>query len=127
MRYVTPLVVFLLVFIFFLDFASIKYLDNTSQKIDSLLSKVEDHIKSGDWEKAKDWVEKAESEWKKIDRKWALLVEHREIDEIEINMEKLKSFVESKNRDQSMAQLKTVKMLLKYVPENEKPTFENIF
>ncbi|KKC30405.1 hypothetical protein CDSM653_00495 [Caldanaerobacter subterraneus subsp. pacificus DSM 12653] len=119
--------VFLLVFIFFLDFASIKYLDSTSQKIDSLLSKVEDHIKSGDWEKAKDWVEKAESEWKKIDRKWALLVEHREIDEIEINMEKLKSFVESKNRDQSMAQLKTVKMLLKYVPENEKPTFENIF
>ncbi|MEQ2128546.1 DUF4363 family protein [Caldanaerobacter subterraneus KAk] len=127
MRYAISLVVFLLVFIFFLDFASIKYLDSTSQKIDSLLSQVEDHIKSGDWEKAKDWVKKAESEWKKIDRKWALLVEHREIDEIEINMEKLKSFVESKNRDHSMAQLKTVKMLLKHVPENEKPSFENIF
>jgi hypothetical protein len=127
MRHVIPLVVFLLVFIFLLDFASIKYLDSTSKKIDRLLSKVEDHIKTGDWKKAKDWVEKAESEWKKIDRKWALLVEHREIDEIEINMEKLKSFVESKNKDQSMAQLKTVKMLLKYVPENEKPTFQNIF
>ncbi|MGB9780369.1 MAG: DUF4363 family protein [Caldanaerobacter sp.] len=127
MRYVIPLVIFLLMFIIFLDIMSIKYLESTSQKIERILAMAEESIKKGDWEKAKLLVEKSESEWKKIDKKWALLVEHREIDEIEINMEKLKSFVESKNKDHSMAQLKTVKMLLKYVPENEKPTLENIF
>ena len=71
-------------------------------------------------------MKKQKENGKKIGKKWAILVEHREIDEIEINMEKLKSYVETKNKDLSMAQLKAIKMLIRHIPQNEKPTLENI-
>ncbi|HHW57501.1 MAG TPA: DUF4363 family protein [Clostridia bacterium] len=127
MKYVVPLIIFLLLFIIILDVVTIRYLDKTSENLNETLSIVEGNIKKGDWEKAKQYIEKVEKQWKKIDKKWALIIEHREIDEIEMNMEKLKSYIETKNKDLSMAQLKTVKMLLKYIPQNEKPTLENIF
>lgn len=127
MKYIIPFIIFLLLFIVILDVVTIRYLDKTSQNLNEILSIVEDNIKKGEWEKAKRYIEKAEKEWKKIDKKWALIVEHREIDEIEINIEKLKSYINTKNKDLSMAQLKTVKMLFKHIPQNEKPTIENIF
>jgi hypothetical protein len=113
-------------FVLLLDIVSFKYLDKTSENLNKMLTVVQQNIEKEHWKEAKKSIEKAEREWKKIGKKWAILVEHREIDEIEINMEKLKSYVETKNKDLSMAQLKAIKMLIRHIPQNEKPTLENI-
>ncbi|KHO60997.1 protein of unknown function (DUF4363) [Thermoanaerobacter sp. YS13] len=126
MRYVVPLMISIVIFVLFLDIISFKYLDKTSENLNKMLTAVQQNIEKEHWEEAKKNIEKAEKEWKKIDKKWAILIEHREIDEIEINMEKLKSYVETKNKDLSMAQLKAIKMLIRHIPQNEKPILENI-
>lgn len=113
-------------FVLLLDIVSFNYLDKTSKNLDKILTIVQQNIEKESWTEAKKNIDKAEKEWKNIDKKWAILIEHREIDEIEINMEKLKSYVETKNKDLSMAQLKAIKMLIRHIPQNEKPTLENI-
>jgi len=125
-RYVVPLMISIVAFVLLLDIVSFKYLDKTSENLNKMLTVVQQNIEKEHWKEAKKSIEKAEREWKKIGKKWAILVEHREIDEIEINMEKLKSYVETKNKDLSMAQLKAIKMLIRHIPQNEKPTLENI-
>jgi len=125
-RYVVPLMISIVAFVLLLDIVSFNYLDKTSENLDKMLTIVQQNIEKENWTEAKKNIDKAEKEWKNIDKKWAILIEHREIDEIEINMEKLKSYVETKNKDLSMAQLKAIKMLIRHIPQNEKPTLENI-
>lgn len=126
MRYAVPLMISIVTFILILDIISFKYLDNTSKNLDEMLTIVQQNIEEENWSEATKNIDTAEIKWKNIDKKWAILIEHREIDEIEINMEKLKSYVETKNKDLSMAQLKAIKMLIRHIPQNEKPILENI-
>ncbi|ADD01757.1 conserved hypothetical protein [Thermoanaerobacter mathranii subsp. mathranii str. A3] len=126
MRYVVPLMISVVIFIVLLDIISFKYLDKTSENLNKMLTKVQQNIEKEHWEEAQKNIKTVEKEWKNINKKWAMLIEHREIDEIEINMEKLKSYVDTKNKDLSSAQLKAIKMLIRHIPQNEKPILENI-
>lgn len=126
MKYIVPLMVFIIVLIIVLDLISYKYLDKTSNNLSDMINFVQSDIEKENWSKAEKNIDTMEKEWDKVNKKWAILIEHREIDEIEMNMTRLKSHIDTKNKDLSLAELKSLKMLIKHIPLNEKLSIENI-
>ncbi|ADL69695.1 conserved hypothetical protein [Thermoanaerobacterium thermosaccharolyticum DSM 571] len=126
MKYVVPLIVTITMLIIFVDITSYNYLYVSSSSIEKKLEAIEKDIESEKWSSAKSYVNDLEKTWGKVNSKWAILIEHREIDDIDMSLSKLKSFIDSKNKDLSLAELKTLKELYSHIPSNEKLTLENI-
>lgn len=126
MKHVVPLIVMIIILIIFVDIASYKYLYTSSNSMEEKLHVIEKDIKNGNWKSAETYVNDLEKTWGKVSSKWAILIEHREIDDIDMSLSKLKSFIDSKNKDLSLAELKTLKELYNHIPSNEKLTLENI-
>ncbi|AST56885.1 DUF4363 family protein [Thermoanaerobacterium thermosaccharolyticum] len=126
MKYVVPLIVMIIILIIFVDITSYKYLYTSSNSMEKKLDVIEKNIKNDNWKSAETCVNDLEKTWGKVNSKWAILIEHREIDDIDMSLSKLKSFIDSKNKDLSLAELKTLKELYSHIPSNEKLTLENI-
>ncbi|MEG6570163.1 DUF4363 family protein [Thermoanaerobacterium thermosaccharolyticum] len=126
MKYVVPLIVMIIILIIFVDITSYKYLYTSSNSMEKKLDVIEKNIKNDNWKSAETCVNDLEKTWGKVNSKWAILIEHREIDDIDMSLSKLKSFIDSKNKDLSLAELKTLKELYNHIPSNEKLTLENI-
>lgn len=126
MKYVIPLITTITVLIIFVDIASYNYLYSSSNNMEKKLETIEQNIKSEKWMNAKANADDLEKTWGKVSSKWAILIEHREIDDIDMSLSKLKSFIDTKDKDLSLSELKTLKELYSHIPSNEKLTLENI-
>lgn len=126
MKYVIPLITTITVLIILVDIASYNYLYSSSNNMEKKLETIEQNIKSEKWMNAKANADDLEKTWGKISSKWAILIEHREIDDIDMSLSKLKSFIDTKDKDLSLSELKTLKELYSHIPSNEKLTLENI-
>lgn len=126
MKYVVPLIVAIIIIITLVDIASYKYLNATSNNIEEKLNVIEKNIEKSNWHSAESYVDELEKMWVKTSSKWAILIEHREIDDIDMSLSKLKSFIDTKNKDLSLAELKTLKELYSHIPSNEKLNLENV-
>jgi hypothetical protein len=126
MKHVIPLIATITILIILVDIASYNYLYASSNSIEKKLDVIEQDIKSEKWMSAKTNADDLEKIWGKISNKWAILIEHREIDDIDMSLSKLESFIETKDKDLSLSELKTLKELYSHIPSNEKLTLENI-
>ncbi|MEG6567415.1 DUF4363 family protein [Thermoanaerobacterium saccharolyticum] len=126
MKYVIPLIATITVLIILVDITSYNYLYSSSNNMEKKLETIEQNIKNEKWMNAKTNADDLEKTWGKVSNKWAILIEHREIDDIDMSLSKLKSFIDTKDKDLSLSELKTLKELYSHIPSNEKLTFENI-
>ncbi|MGB9679830.1 MAG: DUF4363 family protein [Thermoanaerobacteraceae bacterium] len=126
MKNIIYLMLSILILIVVLDIITYKYLEKTSDNLYAVFNAIKMDIKANKWDDAQNKINSSEKDWQKMSKKWAALIEHREIEEIELNIAKLKSFISTKNKDQSMSILESIQMLIKHIPSNEKLSMENI-
>lgn len=126
MKFVIPLIVIIIVLILLVDVTSYRYLDVTSKNIDNKLTFIRSDINDKKWDNAKRHINELENIWKKTNSKWAILIEHREIDDIDMSLAKLKSYIDTEDTSLSLAELKTLDELYRHIPLNEKLNLENV-
>jgi hypothetical protein len=97
-----------------------------SDRLHNSLCTLEDYIISQNWEEAEKTLEKFHKNWDKISRTWAMLVDHYEIDNIELELSQLSSFINSKDKSLSLSRLSALKTLVKHIPKKESFILENI-
>ncbi|MGE5458328.1 MAG: DUF4363 family protein, partial [Methanococcaceae archaeon] len=64
--------------------------------------------------------------WNHMKDKWALLLDHQEIDNINISLSKMKEYIKGKNKNDSLAEVSTLKLLFIHIPEKEAISLKNI-
>ncbi len=117
----------ILIFIIGLDVCSYYYLKNMANAISQSIEDLPDRIDGGDWDAASDGLAKTSRQWSSVKGIWAVLINHQEIDNIEMSLTRLKSFVKYKDINESMAEYNTFKALVEHIPESEKFSLVNIF
>jgi hypothetical protein len=118
--------VFIVLIIFVSGFFSEKYLKSSGNKIVDKLNKIELQISSGNFnEKSK--VEEISNEWKKLKDSWNVLINHRNVDDIEIEIEKFTKYYENGKKEESLVSIGTIRMLIEDIPKAESFSFVNIF
>jgi len=104
-----------------------KYLEKSSEilveKIDELMEAVED-------DKINESVgirEKIQEKWDDTQNKWAALIDHEEIDNIEETMHRVEMLIgDPEEKVELLSELNRLRFYLKHIPEREAFSLENV-
>ncbi|MCI8336397.1 MAG: DUF4363 family protein [Peptococcaceae bacterium] len=123
MKIYLSLPIAILLFIFSANFA-INLLENDAQDLTQQLQQIEAAIEKGDQAKAAIIYEKIAQKWETEYKKWAVLVDHDKLDDINRLLVKIKiDIAQNQSPDQDIAE---VIYLLESIPRTEKITWQNI-
>lgn len=98
---------------------------STSQLIDSL-SELGKNIETSQWESADTKFLEIKEDWNKIRATWTIILDHHEIDNIDLAMAKAGEYVKAQNHALSLGEIETLRKLFGIVKENEALTLTNI-
>lgn len=104
-----------------------KYLDTSSQYFLSDINYSKNAVNNNNFDLAQKHFEQVESTWNSISGVWNILVDHSEIDNIEDNLTKYKSYIKRNDKEESLVYADTLDKSLRHVVESEKVNVHNIF
>ncbi|HNT04366.1 MAG TPA: DUF4363 family protein [Bacillota bacterium] len=102
-------------------------LNSESQRLDDSLSSLGEAIENGNWDNASKNLKEFNSKWDRTSSLWSMLVDHYEIDNIELLLSQLASYVKNKNRNDALSSVSSLKTLIKHIPEKESLSLKNVF
>lgn len=107
--------------------ASYRYVETSTQTMGALLESVEDSITAQKWEGAQEDLNTAQLNWNNDNTWWSVILDHEEIDIIDINMKRLEKYIGVQDVSQSLGEVTTLKLLFEHIFDNELFTLKNIF
>lgn len=102
-------------------------IDAESQRLYDNLSTLEKDIENQNWEDALKKLEEFHVKWDKTSSFWSMLIDHYEIDNIELLLSQLASYVKTKDRSEALSQMSSLKTLIMHIPDKESFKLQNIF
>lgn len=122
--YLTAAVIFII-----LIFGSVwynKYLTETTLALDEKLHLIQEAIQLKNWENIHDLIENFEEIWNGEKKICNLLLDHEQIDNIDIALERLKSYAISQDEALSLGEVATLRLFINRIRDVEKISIENI-
>lgn len=118
-----------LILIFILGFSALSQclLEKDSRKLEITIDKVIKSTENEDWESAQTEIEKLKEEWRSVMKLWSPLVDHHEIDNIDITLLKLKPLIDTKDKSTALSEATALKEYITHIPEKEKLNISNLF
>lgn len=98
-----------------------------SQRLNDSLSILEKDIENQNWDAAEKKLKEFHGRWDKISSFWAMLIDHYEIDNIELVLSHLISYVKSQDKNEALSEMSSLKTLIKHIPEKESFNLQNVF
>ena len=102
------------------------YLTDSAEQVCQELAGLEEAIESEDWAEAEAVCERAEAAWRQARPRWAVLIDHGEMEDIDFALVSLSGAVLRKERDEASKELTELTFFLRRAPETERPDWENI-
>ena len=106
--------------------ASYRYVETRTQTMGALLGSVEDSITVHKWEGAQEQLKTAQQNWYNDATWWSIILDHQEIDNININMKRLETYIGIQDVSQSRGEITTLKLLFEHIHDTELFTLKNI-
>lgn len=118
-----------IVILFFFGFAiwAQRSLVYTAQEMVRQIEAIEEAAHREDWRLASKEMELMQDRWTDTKKKWQMLIDHQEIDNIDSTLIRAKSWVDLEGRDDCISELATLKLFVLHIPEREALRITNIF
>lgn len=97
--------------------------DNLVQSIE----KAEESVRKDDWEQAAAQIEKITETWKGVKSIWSALVDHQEIDNIDVTVSRLQALIKSRDASSLLSESAAMKKYVNHIPNKEKLSLDNVF
>lgn len=82
---------------------------------------------SDNWNGAQASINEVQRIWSKVKGSWSALIDHQEIDNIDVTLRELDASVKSKELPESLLQSAALKTYIGHIPEREMLKLENLF
>ncbi len=102
------------------------YVNTSANDLVTSLETVEKSIADQKWDTAKENLKTAENKWDKTKVWWTILLDHQEIDNIDISINRLEKYVETHGTTLSLGEISALLMLVDHISEKEAPSLKNI-
>jgi hypothetical protein len=120
------LAIFFLIAIISGSLFSINYISDQSDVLHKQLVQLESQIDSENWDKADSLYKDFKHDWVKVDHIWSMLIDHYEIDYINIALGELEANIKTKHKEDALAKVSSLQWLVEHIPEKELPNIKNI-
>lgn len=107
-------------------FFSYEYIENNSLSFINTLNKINETIENDNWKSAQDKITKLNKDWDNIKHKWGMILDHTEIDDIDLIIAKINKSIELKNKHVVLEEIEVLKYLFIMINEKENLTLTNI-
>lgn len=97
-----------------------------SEDMKTMIDELEESVKSESWMLASRQYTSIDKKWAKSKDTWSILIDHVEIDYINIDLAELNSFIKSKEKNDALAKLYSLRILFSHIPDKESFTIKNI-
>ena len=125
MRLIISLSIILTLFIA-LGFWTNHTLDVTAQHFSNQIDGITSLVENQDWVKAEQQIIALEEEWNKKANWWPVVLDHQEIDNIDLAFAKLKKYASTEDNSLTLGLLSELKVMLQHIPEKEAVNVKNI-
>jgi len=125
MRTMTVVVVIFLALIGF-SLGSYKLINNSSQNLVNHLQIVDLSIRAQNWDDAQKELALTQKTWAQTKDWWTILIDHQEIDNIDLSISRLEQYVATKATPLSLGELSALMLLFEHISGKEALTLENI-
>lgn len=122
-------IIFSIIVLLFIILANIyieNYLKTSTAQLMGYIEKSEAYVNNGDWDSANKTIAELNSKWEKTTDLWALVINHHEIDSIEISLRDTTSFIKTKDKKMTLASISSLKHYVGHIPDIEKASLKNI-
>ncbi|TYO96010.1 DUF4363 family protein [Desulfallas thermosapovorans] len=119
-------VVVVLVLVLAVSFAALDKLNSSAKDLVEDFSGLEEAIATGNWAAAGRDVEKLAKKWSGHKDWWAIVIDHQEIDNIEMSLIRIGQYIRMQDRALAAGELAVLKKMLEHIPEKEKVNLKNI-
>jgi len=113
--------------IFGLEYYTQGFTEKTVNEITEIFDKIEDNIAKRDIEQANNEIKNIESKWEEKQKELAYYIEHDELEKVHTAIVKMKSYVESENFSEALAELEDGKFVIEHIQEKNSFNLQNIF
>ncbi len=125
MQIITTLII---VFILMIagSLSSHNYINSTSKNLVTHLENVQESVQNQKWSIAQEQLELTQTSWDKTKYWWTILLDHHEIDNIDLSSQRLKQYIKAQDKTLSLGEVSALEMLFEHIADTEALTFKNI-
>lgn len=106
---------------------SINYLKNTTAELEYSNTKIEEALNSNSFENASKSLNEFKNIWGNYSHNISIFTNHNELDDINVQIEKLTQNIAYKNKMESLISTNTISNILEGINEMEKLNIQNLF
>lgn len=106
--------------------ASYRYIQTTTQSLEIQLETVEQSVSTKQWKVAQTELNTAEQGWDKSKTWLTILLDHQEIDCIDMSIKRLEKYIMAQESSLSLGEVAALKLLVDHIYDTEKFTLQNI-
>ena len=102
-------------------------LSRDSLRLEQLIDEIEKNARIEEWDAAETNLKKVNDVWSSVKGLWSALIDHQEIDNIDITLSRLQMLVQSKEIPSLLSEAAALRKYIGHIPAKEKLGFENLF
>lgn len=101
-------------------------LTKTSTDLVASISGVEAGTEAGNWKSAEKDLEQVKNKWSRLSATWAMLIDHQEIDNIEVTLARMEKFVAERDKASALAETSALKNYVNHIPLRVSLSLKNV-
>lgn len=102
------------------------YLVSSAQDISNHINNIESYSKRQDWISISNELKASQEKWNKTKGIWSILIEHEEIDKIEMSIARLDKYIETRDTRELLAESSNLRLLIQHIPETYFLNYKNV-
>jgi hypothetical protein len=102
------------------------YLARSAAQLEEKLALMQELVGTDDWDAAQQVFAQFSQRWEDVQRHWAILINHQEIDELQLLFGRIEQYIIAENRALALAELEAARLLVRHIPEKENVNLTNI-
>ena len=121
------LIIILTAFIIGMSIFSEQLLRRDSDSLNAKIDLTVKYAEKENWKSAESSVNELGEIWSDVKGNWSALIDHMEIDNIDVTLSQLQTLVKAKELPDTLSESAALKTYIGHIPEKEKLKLENLF
>jgi hypothetical protein len=121
------LIIILVFFIIGLSIFTQQVLFRDSENLTAAIDKAVKSTEAGNWKDAENNLDEAAKIWSGVKGTWSALIDHAEIDNIDVTLAQLQTLASIKELPDTLSEAAALKIYIGHIPEKEKLKLDNLF